>query len=207
MPDLHAAASASGGAFDECAGVDCDGQDRRKTGASPDLPFPRHCRMTSDRVIRSEAGRRHDGAAGRPAGEAAGDTMAVQSRSDAIVRIFLVTMLGIALVGAGSEALAAKSKAASSQSSPAMNQDDKISLYAEPVAFMNYCDIKMNDDALVETLTSVGFKSSAVPLIKSRAEKYVTELHAQYDTSGGKFDFCKRSKTIPVIKKWTATDE
>jgi hypothetical protein len=80
-------------------------------------------------------------------------------------------------------------------------QDQKLSLYAEPVAFMKFCDIKVNGGALSQALSSVGLKSSAMPGLQAEADKLVTLLQAQNNTVDAKVAFCRRAKTIPFVEK------
>lgn len=83
---------------------------------------------------------------------------------------------------------------------------EKIALYTQPLAFMNYCDMKVNEQAFEATLASVGIKPGSVPTMRAGAEKLVKQLQDLNDTNDKKIAFCRTSKTIPMIKRWTAAD-
>lgn len=104
------------------------------------------------------------------------------------------------VIAAGGSALAASSGKAKQSGSP--SQDERLSLYAEPVAFMTFCDIKIDAAAVSQTLASVGLKGASLSSLNGRADKLVEALRAQYGHD--RTDFCKSSRTIPVIKQWTA---
>jgi hypothetical protein len=118
------------------------------------------------------------------------------------LQIYCVLLLSLGVHCSALAASVAKSKAPHPNQHPEiLSQDERISLYAAPVAFMKFCDIKMSEDALSQTLSSVGIKSSIIPYLKTRAEKLVVLLRVQYDTKDKKVDFCKRSRTIPMVNR------
>jgi hypothetical protein len=100
------------------------------------------------------------------------------------------------------EATLAASSGKTKQSGGNLTQDERLSLYAEPLAFMTFCDIKIDEAAVSRTLESVGLKGVSRSSLSPRAEKFVEALRAQYGPD--RIEFCKSSRTIPVVKQWTA---
>jgi hypothetical protein len=103
-------------------------------------------------------------------------------------------------------ALLLEGLAASAASAGDVRPQEKIALYTQPLAFMNYCDMKVNPQAFEATIAAVGIKPGSIPAMKADAEKLVKQLQDLNDTKDKKIAFCRTSKTIPVIKQWTAAD-
>jgi hypothetical protein len=121
----------------------------------------------------------------------------------AMIRLCCALLLGMGLL-TPCLAASAKDKPAAGAS---LSKDKKLSLYAEPVAFMTFCDMKMNDDAFAATIKAAGISAASTASVKGRADKLVEALRAENDTNDKKIAFCKMARTIPVIKSWTAASE
>jgi len=121
--------------------------------------------------------------------------------------IAAVLLVGSAMQSSTMAASSAKAKPTRSDtSSITVTQDERLALYAGPLAYMDFCGIALNEGAFEQTLSSVGVKTAAIPAIRARADQLVSALRVQNDTNDKKMEFCKRSKTIPVIKKWSTME-
>ena len=110
-------------------------------------------------------------------------------------------------MGLAAPCLAASAKDKPAAAGAAVGQDKKLSLYAEPVAFMTFCDMRMNEDAFAAAIKAAGIPAASAATVKGRADKLVEALRAENDTNDKKIAFCKMARTIPVIKTWTAASE
>jgi hypothetical protein len=113
-----------------------------------------------------------------------------------------VTAMGLVVLAAAGPALGASATKAKPAES---GSEQRLSLYSNTVAYMSYCGLPIDDAAVGKTLADVGLKTTAATL-RGRSAEVVRLLSERYDTSGGKFDFCRSIKTIPVVKQWTAKD-
>jgi hypothetical protein len=121
-------------------------------------------------------------------------------------RLCFVLLLGLGLsgFGAGASAETKPAKAKPAAGGETVDLDRKLSLYAQPMAFMAFCDIKMSSEAFDATVKAAGIPERSVATVKGRADELMPALKEQYPTTDARIAFCKSARTIPVIKSWTA---
>jgi hypothetical protein len=116
--------------------------------------------------------------------------------------LLLCCTLTCAELACGSLAASARDGGRAAAGGSTADARSRISLYVQPVAYMMYCGIEMNDEAVGATLAAVGLQGTSISSVKSKASALVPQLEKHFGP--GKFDFCKTAKTIPVVQDWTA---